>query len=98
MERAMYPCKNIRITQRDHEGTHADCWATDEAGYDGGIDSIIAPFTGVIRKIFSQELITAADSNNNANILFFIFLSPWIYEFVLYVLHLYILHLSVRQH
>ena len=55
MERAMYPCKNIRITQKDHEGTHADCWATDEAGYDGGIDPIIAPFTGVIRKIYSQD-------------------------------------------
>jgi len=55
MEKAMYPSKIIRITQRDHEGTHADCWATDEACQDGGISSLFAPFTGVIKKIYTQD-------------------------------------------
>lgn len=55
MEKAMYPIKTIRITQRDHQGTHADCFATDEAGLDGGISSLFAPFTGVIKKIYTQD-------------------------------------------
>lgn len=55
MEKAMYPSKIIRITQRDHQGTHADCFATDEAGPDGGISSLFAPFTGIIKKIYSKD-------------------------------------------
>lgn len=55
MEKAMYPIKTIRITQRDHQGTHADSWATDEAGPDGGISSLFAPFTGVIKKIYTKD-------------------------------------------
>lgn len=55
MEKAMYPIKTIRITQRDHQGTHADCFATDEAGPDGGISSLFAPFTGVIKKIYTKD-------------------------------------------
>ena len=55
MEKAMYPSKTIRITQRDHQGTHADCFATDEAGPDGGISSLFAPFTGIIKKIYSKD-------------------------------------------
>ena len=55
MEKAMYPIKTIRITQRDHQGTHADSWATDEAGPDGGISSLFAPFTGAIKKIYSAD-------------------------------------------
>lgn len=55
MEKAMYPIKTIRITQKDHQGTHADCFATDEAGPDGGISSLFAPFTGVIKKIYTQD-------------------------------------------
>lgn len=55
MEKAMYPIKTIRITQRDHQGTHADCFATDEAGLDGGISSLFAPFTGVIKKIYTKD-------------------------------------------
>ena len=51
----MYPSKTIRITQRDHQGTHADCFATDEAGPDGGISSLFAPFTGIIKKIYSKD-------------------------------------------
>lgn len=55
MEKAMYPIKTIRITQRNHQGTHADCFATDEAGPDGGISSLFAPFTGIIKKIYSKD-------------------------------------------
>lgn len=55
MEKAMYPIKTIRITQRDHQGTHADSWATDEAGPDSGISSLFAPFTGIIKKIYTQD-------------------------------------------
>lgn len=55
MEKAMYPSKVMRITQKDHEGTHADCWAVDEAGVDGGISNIYAPFTGVIKKIYTKD-------------------------------------------
>lgn len=55
MEKAMYPIKTIRITQRDHQGTHADCFATDEAGPDGGISSLFVPFTGVIKKIYTKD-------------------------------------------
>lgn len=55
MEKAMYPIKTIRITQRDHQGTHADCFATDEAGLDGGISSLFTPFTGVIKKIYTKD-------------------------------------------
>ena len=55
MEKAMYPIRTIRITQRDHQGTHADCFAPDEAGPDGGISSLFAPFTGIIKKIYSKD-------------------------------------------
>lgn len=55
MQKAMYPCKNIRITQTDHEGTHADCWAVDNAGADGEIEEVIAPFTGILKKVYRTD-------------------------------------------
>lgn len=55
MEKAMYPSPYIRITQKDHVGTHADSWAVDEAGSDGGIDYAIASFTGTIKKIYTSD-------------------------------------------
>ncbi len=55
MEKAMYPSKIIRITQKDHVGTHAGCWAVDEAGIDGGIGNLHAPFTGKIVKIYPNS-------------------------------------------
>lgn len=51
----MYPSKVMRITQKDHEGTHASCWAVDEACVDGGISDIYAPFTGIIKKIYTKD-------------------------------------------
>ncbi len=55
MEKAMYPSPYMRITQKDHTGTHAHSWAVDEAGSDGGIDYLVAPFTGKIKKIYKAD-------------------------------------------
>lgn len=55
MEKAMYPSKIMRITQKDHEGTHAACWAVDEACENGNISSLFAPFTGKIKKIYAKD-------------------------------------------
>ena len=55
MEKAMYPSKIMRITQKDHEGTHAACWAVDEACENGNISSLFAPFTGKIKKIYVKD-------------------------------------------
>lgn len=55
MEKAMYPSPYIRITQKDHVGTHRDSWAVDEAGSDGGIDYLKSPFTAVVKKIYTAD-------------------------------------------
>lgn len=55
MEKAMYPMKDIRITQKHGEGTHKSCFAVDDAGIDGGISNVYAPFTGVIKKIYTAD-------------------------------------------
>lgn len=55
MQKPMYPCKVIRITQIDHEGTHSACWAVDEAGVDGGISNFIMPFDGVVKKLYPSD-------------------------------------------
>lgn len=51
----MYPSRYIRITQKDHVGTHKCSWAVDEAGSDGGIDYLIAPFTAKVKKIYTAD-------------------------------------------
>lgn len=51
----MYPSKVMRITQKDHEGTHAACWDGDEACENGNISSLFAPFTGKIKKIYAKD-------------------------------------------
>ena len=55
MQYPMYPCKVIRITQKDHEGTHSACWAVDEAGVDGGISNFIMPFDGTVKKLYPAD-------------------------------------------
>ena len=55
MERPLYPSPYMRITQGYMMGTHQDSYAIDEAGSDSGIDYISAPFTGVIRKIYTND-------------------------------------------
>lgn len=55
MEKAMYISPTIHITQKDHVGTHLDSWAVDECGEDAGIDFMIAPFTGIVKKIWTND-------------------------------------------
>ena len=55
MEKPIYPSPYMRITQGYMTGTHADSYAIDEAGSDTGIDFIVAPFTGVIKKIYTGD-------------------------------------------
>ncbi len=55
MEKPLYPSPYMRITQGYMTGTHADSYAIDDAGSDSGIDFIVAPFTGVIRKIYTGD-------------------------------------------
>lgn len=55
MEKAMYPSKIIRITQKHGVGTHKRNYAVDEAGKDGGIGNIRAPFTGIIKRIYTND-------------------------------------------
>lgn len=55
MEKAMYPSPYIRITQKHGIGSHVDSYAIDEAGSDGGIDFINAPFTGIVKRIYTKD-------------------------------------------
>ena len=55
MEKPIFPSKYIRITQGYNVGTHKDSFAIDNAGKDGGISTIYAPFTGIIKKIYSND-------------------------------------------
>ena len=55
MEKPLYPSPYMRITQGYMVGTHKDSYAIDDAGSDTGIDFIVAPFTGVIRKIYTSD-------------------------------------------
>lgn len=55
MEKPLYPSPYMRITQGYMMGTHAYSYAIDDAGSDSGIDFIVAPFTGVIRKIYTSD-------------------------------------------
>ena len=55
MEKAMYPSPYIRITQKHGVGSHVDSFAIDEAGSDGGIDFINAPYTAIVKKVYTQD-------------------------------------------
>ena len=55
MEKPLYPSPYMRITQGYMTGTHADSYAIDDAGSDSGIDFIVAPYTGIIRKIYTGD-------------------------------------------
>ena len=55
MEKPIFPSKYMRITQGYMEGSHQDSYAIDNAGKDTGISDIYAPFTGVIKKIYSND-------------------------------------------
>ena len=55
MEKPIFPCEYMRITQGYNEGTHKDSYAFDNAGKDTGIGNIYAPFTGIIKKIYTND-------------------------------------------
>ena len=55
MEKPLYPSRNMRITQGYNTGTHLDSYAIDEAGIDSGISWLKAPFTGIIKRIYSND-------------------------------------------
>lgn len=55
MEKPIYPMRNMRITQGYNEGTHKNSFAIDDAGKDTNIETLIAPFTGYIKKIYVND-------------------------------------------
>lgn len=55
MEKPLFPAKYMRITQGYKEGSHIDSYAIDNADKDGGISTIYAPFTGIIKKIYAND-------------------------------------------
>lgn len=55
MEKPLYPSYNMRITQGYEEGSHKDSCAIDDAGKDTGISPIRAPYTGIIKKIYTSD-------------------------------------------
>ncbi len=55
MEKPLYPSPYMRITQGYGVGTHKNSYAIDDGGSDSGIDFILAPFTGVIKKIYPND-------------------------------------------
>lgn len=55
MEKPLYPSAYMRITQGYMTGTHSDSYAIDEAGRDTSISSMRAPFTGVVKKIYTAD-------------------------------------------
>lgn len=55
MEKPIFPMEYMRITQGYQEGTHVDSYAIDNAGKDENIDSVFAPFTGIIKKIYQND-------------------------------------------
>lgn len=55
MEKPIYPTTTMRITQGYSIGSHRNSFAIDEAGANTGIESLRAPFTGIIKKIYSAD-------------------------------------------
>lgn len=54
MEKIMYPCKNMRITQGYEMGSHRCSYAIDEGEIDTGRSTAFAPFSGKVKKIYPQ--------------------------------------------
>ena len=55
MEKPLYPSPYMRITQGYNTGSHKGSFAIDEAGSDTGIDNILAPFTGIVKKVYTSD-------------------------------------------
>ena len=48
MEKAKFPMPTMQVTQGYNTGSHIGAFALDLAGEDGGIDWVLAPFTGTV--------------------------------------------------
>lgn len=55
MEKPIYPLKTMRITQGYNIGTHINSFAIDDGGMDTNIENVYAPFTGYIKKIYTED-------------------------------------------
>lgn len=55
MEKARFPMPTMTVTQGYDIGTHKGAYALDLAGEDTGIDWVLAPFTGTIKKVASES-------------------------------------------
>ena len=55
MEKPLYPSYYMRITQGYNEGTHQNSYAIDDGGKDTNISKLRAPFTGYIKKIYTND-------------------------------------------
>ena len=53
MQKILFPMKVMNITQGIQKGTHVQSNAIDSAGSDVYIEGLVAPFDGVIKKIWS---------------------------------------------
>lgn len=53
MEKAKFIMPTMNVTQGYDMGTHKGAFALDLAGEDAGIDWVLAPFTGTIKKVLS---------------------------------------------
>lgn len=54
MEKFMYPCKNMRITQGYDEGSHKSSYAIDDGEIDTGRSTAYAPYSGTVKVIYPQ--------------------------------------------
>lgn len=54
MQKFMYPSIYMRITQGYMTGTHKSSFAIDEGGSDTGKDYMVAPYSGIVKQIYSQ--------------------------------------------
>ena len=55
MQRALFPMRNMKITQGYSTGTHRDSYAIDNAGKDGSVENVFAPFDCVVKKIYTAD-------------------------------------------
>lgn len=53
MEKAKFPMPTLNVTQGYNVGTHRGTYALDLGGEDTGIDWVLAPFTGTVKKTLS---------------------------------------------
>lgn len=55
MQRALFPMTTVNITQTYGIGTHRASFAVDNAGKDGGIEAVFAPFDCVVKKTYTPD-------------------------------------------